>query len=497
MMGWLTLLVFSPLIGMLLLAMTPTNNTRILNIAAVSSTVLPLILSFLVYAQFQGGAELGVSSDWISFGQGQLQFLVDFELGVGGFSVILILLTTIISTLAAVAATYQIQHSQKAFFLWFLLLEMGMLGVFSAENLVLFFIFFEITLVPMFFLIGRWGYVERENAAYSFLIYNGLGSAVLLLVIVALFAKTGTTNIDALKEIMSSDFQNAGAISEEFRFGALLALLVAFGVKLPIVPLHTWMLKVHVHAPPAVVMIHAGILLKIGAYGLINFGIGMFGEQFEQIAPFIAVLGLINLLYGAFLAFVQTELKSVFAYSSVSHMGIVLLGLAAMNEAGIQGAMFQTISHGLIAALLFFLVGIIYARTRTTRLSQLGGLAHGMPITAGLLLAAAMASLGLPGMSGFVSEFMAFLGLFETMPILAAIGTLGIILTAVYLLRAVLSVTFGAARQTADMKMDIHYKELLPAVTLLALIILIGIYPGVMTATIKFSIETIMIGLGG
>ncbi len=224
---------------------------------------------------------------------------------------------------------------------------------------------------------------------------------------------------------------------------------------------------------------------------------GIFPEQFKEIAGVLAVLGVINLLYGAFLAFIQDEFKLVLAYSSISHMGIVLIGLGALNTAGIQGAIFQVVSHGLISALLFFLVGVIYERTGTTSISQLGGLAKGMPVACGFLLAGAMASLGLPGMSGFVSEFMAFLGLFKEMPVLAAVGCLGIILTAVYLLRAVLGITFGNSNRQFAGFTDIRSVELVPVLTLIGLIVLIGVYPGILSEALQKTIETIMLGLGG
>jgi NADH-quinone oxidoreductase subunit M len=373
-----------------------------------------------------------------------------------------------------------------------------MLGVFAAENLILFFIFFEITLIPMFFLIGKWGYFEKEKAAYSFLIYNGLGSAVLLIVIMVLFARTGTSNIDVLAQIVNNpDQQMMAPISDTMKFSLLFALLVAFGVKLPIFPLHTWMLRVHVQAPPSIVMLHSGILLKIGAFGLIRFGMGIFPEQFKTLGLLLAILGVINLLYGAFLAFVQKDFKMVLAYSSISHMGIVLIGLGAMNEAGIQGAIFQVVSHGLISALLFFLVSVFYERTDTTLLDNLGGIAKGMPVAAGFLLAGAMASLGLPGMSGFVSEFMAFLGLFEEMPWIAAVGTIGIIMTAVYLLRAVLGITFGKSHREFVGISDLRSVEWVPVLALMALIVLIGVYPSVLSGPLKSTVEAIMLGLGG
>ena len=229
-------------------------------------------------------------------------FSIKYELGLDGLSLVLLVLAALISTLAAIASI-QIKKEWKGYFILFLLLEIGMLGVFAAENLLLFFLFFELTLIPTFFLIGKWGYAEKEKAAYSLLIYNGLGSAILLLVIIVLFARTGTTNIEALQTMMTSDnHQFVSSISEPLKYGLLDSFLIAFGIKLPIFPLHIWMVRVHVQAPPSIVMIHSGLLLKIGAYGLIRFGIGIFPDQFRTIALLLAILGVINLLYGAFLS---------------------------------------------------------------------------------------------------------------------------------------------------------------------------------------------------
>ena len=440
------------------------------------------------------------SLNWISFKNaiqyGDL-FSIKYELGLDGLSLVLLVLAAIISTLAAIASI-QIKKEWKGYFILFLLLEIGMLGVFAAENLFLFFLFFELTLIPTFFLIGKWGYAEKEKAAYSLLIYNGLGSAILLLVIIVLFARTGTTNIEALQTMMTSDnHQFVSSISEPLKYGLLTALLIAFGIKLPIFPLHTWMVRVHVQAPPSIVMIHSGLLLKIGAYGLIRFGIGIFPDQFQEIALLLAVLGVINLLYGAFLALIQTDFKMVLAYASISHMGVVLIGLGAFNEAGIQGAIFQVVSHGLISALLFFLVGVFYERTKTTEIPSLGGMAKAMPITAGFLLAGAMASLGLPGMSGFISEFLAFLGLFREQPILGAIGALGMILTAVYTLVKVLGITYGNAKRDWTGARDLHSVEYVPAVVLTGLIVLIGVYPTILSEPLKSALDTIMLRIGG
>ncbi|WP_057760208.1 NADH-quinone oxidoreductase subunit M [Cytobacillus praedii] len=499
--AYLSILVFSPLLGIIALLFVPKAKESVIKTVGFLATLPALVLSLMAFFQYRSGSSLDQLDEmvnWIQFGDpnrlGEL-FSIKYELGVDGFSLIMLVLTAILSTLAAIASMY-IKKEWKGYFMLFLLLEVGMLGVFAAENLILFFIFFEITLIPTFFLIGKWGYFEKEKAAFSFLIYNGLGSAVLLIVIMVLFARTGTSNIEALTYILTSDTDHL-VMSAGGKMGLLIAMLIAFGVKLPIFPLHSWMVRVHVQASPSVVMLHAGILLKIGAYGIIRFGMGIFPEQFQELAVLIAVLGVVNLLYGAFLALVQTDFKMVLAYSSISHMGIVLIGLGALNEAGIQGAIFQVVSHGLIAALLFFLVGVFYERLQTSNIPNLGGLAKGMPITAGFLLAGAMASLGMPGMSGFVSEFMAFLGLFKEMPVLAAVGALGIILTAVYLLRAVLGITYGKAHREFAGITDLRGAEWVPAIVLIGIIVLIGVYPNVLTEPLTSALETIMLGIGG
>ncbi|MDQ0154290.1 NADH-quinone oxidoreductase subunit M [Robertmurraya andreesenii] len=499
---FLSILVFSPLVGILVLAFLPKTQESNIKFVGFLATLPALVLSLFAFFQHLGGGNIDqydVKVNWIHFGDFAEMglFKIDYELGLNGFSLILIVLTAVLSTLAAIASIH-IKKEWKGYFMLFLLLEIGMLGVFVAQNLILFFIFFEITMIPMFFLIGKWGYFEKEKAAYSYLIYNGLGSAILLIVIMVLFARTGTSNIEALAKIMAmEDPATVSPFSDSLKMGLMIALLIAFGVKLPIFPLHTWMLRVHVQAPPSIVMLHSGVLLKIGAFGLIRFGMGIFPEQFESLAVLIVILGVVNLLYGAFLAFLQEDFKMVLAYSSISHMGIVLMGVGALNEAGIQGAIFQVVSHGLISALLFFLVGVFYERFHTSTIMNLGGMAKGMPLTAGFLLAGAMASLGLPGMSGFVSEFMAFLGLFEEMPILAAIGCIGIIMTAVYLLRATLGITYGKAHREFAGVTDLKAAEFVPVLVLTALIVLIGVYPSVLSEPLQATLETIMLGLGG
>lgn len=531
----LSLLTFSPLIGILILLFIPKENGKWIKIVAISATFIPLLLSGWLYVDFNHNAEgmqYTEEVDWIqvplSQDTEQLQSLSDYyysfkyNMGLDGLSLPLVFLTALISAMAALASVH-IKKRWKTFYILFLLLEIGIFGVFLAKDLFLFFLFFEITLVPMFFLVGIWGYKDREKSANKFLIYNGIGSAIMLIAFLILVNTAGVglnelpneqvelyytadasviadnlNNPQAFANLDNTIFPgNPFYISDTMKWVIFIMLLIAFGIKLPIFPFHTWMLKVHTEAPPSIVMIHSGILLKMGAYGLIRYGVLLFPEQAKEWALILAVLGLINILYGAVLAIVQKDLKLVLAYSSISHMGIVLLGIAALSYIGIQGAIFQLVSHGLISALMFLIVGIIYERTKTTMLDQLGGLAKPAPFISGIFLISGMASLGLPALSGFVSELLVFLGLFDTMPIVTAIGTLGIILTAVYVLRAVLKITFGPTNEEHNSIKDARLIEAVPMITLVAFILLIGIYPAVLSEPLQQVIQTIVTKMGG
>lgn len=489
----LTIFIFSPLLGILALSMI--SDEKRARVIGIITTLIPLVCSFIVYGAYISGTGFDTFAqkvDWIQFGkfdgQGDL-FKIYFELGVDGLSFVLMMLTAVLAVLAAITAI-KIKKNVKSFYILFLLLETGMLGVFAAQNLLLFFFFFELTLPAMFFLVGKWGKFASEKAAYSYLLYNGIGSAIMLLVFVIIFVITGTTNFHEAALALQAGQGPLGPISESLKMGLFIALFIALGIKLPIFPLHRWMVNVHVQAPPAVVMLHAGVLLKIGAYGMIRFGLGLFPAEFNYLAPLIAILGVINLLYGALIALVQKDLRSILAYSSISHMGIVLIGLGSMNVAGVKGALFQVVSHGLIAALLFFLVGILENRYNTSDITHLGGLAKQVPLFSGFLLAAGMASLGLPGMAGFVGEFLAFLGLFQAMPIVAAIGTLGIILTAVYMLRAVLTITFGQYELTTAGQ-DVKGYEFLPILVLMFFIIAIGVAPQILGGPLDSALQMV------
>jgi len=411
---------------------------------------------------------------------------------------LMLLLTAILSTVAALASL-KINKEWKGYFAAFLLLETGMLGVFAAGNMILFFLFFELTLVSAFLLVGKWGYEQKEKAAYHFLIFSGIGSGLLLIVMMTLQARLGTTDIQFLIENLPFK-ANGMDLDYDVQRWLLFGLLAAFLIKLPSFPFHSWMIKMHTQAPIPVVMLHAGVLLKVGGYGMIRFGVQLFPEQFQEIALWLAVLGVVNLLYGAFLAYIQTDMKKMIAYSSISHMGLVLMGLGALNEIGIQGAIFQLVSHGLITALLFFLIGIIVERTQTADITEIGGLSKLMPVGSGLLLISAMAMLGLPGLSGFISELMVFVGLFYSHRTLAIIGVIVLILAAAYALNITLKIIWGKIELPAKVEAaaitDLSIIEKITAFGLLLFIVVLGVAPNIVGNELQDFITSLVNGLG-
>lgn len=492
----LSFILFAPLLGVILLILVPSMKASWHRSIGLLAMLPSLGLSIYLYLQFQIdklGFQWVEKIDWFTIGDVKFSY----HLGVDGLSVLMVLLTTGVAFLAGIASLY-IRSRTREYYSLLLLLEVGMLGVFLSNNLLLFFLFFEVTLVTMFFLIGIWGYLEKKKAAYMFLLYNGLGSAFLLFAIVGLAWVVQTLEFPEMKDHMGQLLQQTlNPMGEKVIWAIFLSLLVAFAIKLPIFPFHTWMLKVHVEAPPPVVMIHAGVLLKMGAYGIIRFGIDLFPTYMEKVAPWLMILGVIGILYGAILAFVQKELKAVLAYSSVSHMGILVLGLSALSEVGVQGAVYQAVSHGIISALLFFLVACLYERTRTTELEELGGLAKQTPVLSGILMVGAMGLLGLPGLSGFISEFIAFLSIYQVNATVAIVGALGLILAAAYTLRAVLKITYGPSVPRFDRIQDITVKEWLPLLSLVALTIWMGVDPDWVGDPLQQTLQSLAERIGG
>ena len=510
--GLLTLITFSPLLGVLLLLFVPGNKAGTVKLIGALVSLIPLVLAFIMFAGFDpsyDGVQYSEEVNWIQipFGEKILEF--KYSLGVDGLSMPLLVLATIVASMSALAAVNMIKKRWKEYFLLFFLMQIGLYGVFATQNLFLFFVFFEITLITMFFLVGVWGLEKREEAAFTFLLYNGLGSAIMLIAFIALLLNAGyyigptgteiyTTDIPTIINNMSSGVAaDLNPYSDFFLYGTFFALLIAFGIKLPMFPFHSWILKVHYQAPPPMSMILSGVLLKIGAYGLFRMEYSFFPGITETLATMFIVLGLINLIYGAIIAFVQADFKLVVVYSSISHMGIILLGLGAMNSFGFQGAIFQIVSHGFLSALFFFIVGVIYNRVHTAKLEELGGMAKVMPFTSGILLTGALASLGLPGMSGFVSEFLTFLGVFKEYPVLAAIGTLGIVFTTAYLLRATLKVTYGPTVEKFNGIVDARSIEVIPMMVLLGFVILIGVYPSILSEPLQVTLQSLLTRIGG
>ncbi|MGG3739272.1 complex I subunit 4 family protein [Aeribacillus pallidus] len=489
-------ILFSPLIGLFLLLFVPKDKKRHIRIIGVSTAFFPLFGVLPIWwGQGTAWSQWDVSIPWLNLGKwtlfGEGVYRIGFDFGLDGISFLMVALTALLSAVAAIASLV-IRSEVKGFFLLFLLLETSMLGVFLADNALLFFLFFEFTLVGTFFLIGKWGGFDKEKAAYRFLIYNGLGSAFLLLVVVALFAGTGTVRFDELQFFLGDETY----VSDKMKGWLLVAIFLAFGLKLPIVGLHRWVLSVHVEAPPSVVILHAGVLLKIGAYGLYRFGVELFPTSFSSLQLVLVVWGVVNFLLGAFAALVQTELRRMLAYASISHMGLVLMGIGAFNEAGLQGAMYQVVSHSLLAAIFFFIIGVLEEREKGTSFRQLSGLMKTTPKLATCFFIAGLASLGLPGLSGFISELMTFIGVFDPYPMVGVLGIGGILLTVVYMIRAIVHMLFVHNESTDQSRYrDMNRLELLSLGSVTVAVIILGVYPAVVLQWINDPIQQLLASL--
>jgi NADH-quinone oxidoreductase subunit M len=528
-MGLLTILIFLPLLfGSAILLMPKTWNSYFKYIATGVSLV-QLVIATWMYFQFKTSeAFAGVNQlaqyqwvekiDWIRLnvgGFGTLQ--IDYLLGVDGFSICLVWLSALVMLIAALAS-WEIKTNLKGYFALFLLLNTAVIGVFCSLDLFLFYIFYELMLLPLYFLIGMWGGIRREYAAIKFFLYTLFGSIFMLLVIAGLYLSvtdpsTGNHTFNLVHAMNPANYTSGSIFSaaanvQFFGFSArsvgFIVVFIAFAIKVPVFPFHTWLPDAHVEAPTPISIILAGILLKVGAYGIIRLAYGIFPDVAISLAWWMGLLGVISIIYGAMNALAQTDFKRLIAYSSVSHMGFVLLGIASLTSEGLNGAMIQLISHGFLSVMLFFIVGIIYNRVHDREISNFRGLATLMPQFTGFVMIAFFASLGLPGFSAFIGESFSLIGAFSSQSLngllprwMAMIAAIGILLGAGYFLWTLQRVFFGnlflQKEDWKDKLVDLNFREKLTLFPLVALTLLLGILPSLVFDVTSSSVNQFLL----
>ena len=479
----LTTLVFLPAAAAVLILLLPQKYAEISKWVALAAASAALVLSIVLFFSFEHGAgyQFVERYSWINVSG----FDINFALGVDGLSMPLVVLTTFL-TVAAVLVSFRIDFRQRAYYASLLVLASSVLGVFTALDFLLFFLFWELELFPMFLLITIWGSGRRDYSATKFVLYTLAGSAFMLVGILVLAFSAGTFDL----EILGSSEFGSTIIPLSFVFAFLF---IGFAVKLPIVPLHTWLPDAHSDAPTAVSVMLAGVLLKMGGYGIIRTCITMLPDQAKDFDVAFAAIGAASVLYGAFVTFRQTDIKRLIAYSSVSHMGLVLLGISGLGVTGLVGATYQMLAHGLITGMLFVVIGLMYDRTHTREISRLGGLARQMPLLATGLVFAGFASVGLPSLAGFVAEITIFLGAFQAFEWAVLMAIFGAVLSAGYILWTLQRVVFGPPRDEWDSLTDQnHWWEHVPILGLAALIVLLGVYPAIITDMLNPTLEFVV-----
>ncbi|MEI2700605.1 MAG: NADH-quinone oxidoreductase subunit M [Microthrixaceae bacterium] len=479
-------LILTPLLGALAIMLTPARRAEMFRPIALLSSIATAAMSIFLLVQFdshEAGYQFVIDETWIS------RLGISFHLGVDGISLFLIVLTGVIFPIAMLGA--KIDKNQKAYYGWLLVLMAGSMGVFAALDLVLFFAFFEIVLVPMYFLIGLWGHGDRIYAATKFFLYTMFGSAFMLVGIVSLAvlnqrATGGPLTFD-LVEIAANQ-----AISVEAGRWLFCAFAIAFAVKVPLFPLHTWLPDAHTEAPTAGSVILAAVMLKLGTYGFVRFGLDLFPEASVWAAPVMMTLGVIGIVYGAICAAMQKDLKRLVAYSSIAHLGFIVLGVFSITVQGIEGGVLIMVNHGITTGALFLLVGWIYERRHTRSIAELSGLQKVAPIFAAVFTVVMLASVGLPGLNGFPGEFLALLGAFAGARWWGVVAVTGVILAALYLLWAYQRVFHGPVTEGNERFREMRLTEALVIAPLLFLIVFLGVYPAPMLERIEPSVERLV-----
>jgi NADH-quinone oxidoreductase subunit M len=483
----LSVLVFLPTAGAVLLLLFPKSAPGPAKVFGLAVATLNAILSLPLWTRFdiaQRGFQFREAHSWIpSLG-------ITYSLGIDGISLVLVLLTTILTPVSLLFSLTHVEKEAKGFSISFLVLETGMIGTLVALDLALFYVMWEVMLVPMYFIIGIWGGARRIYAAMKFFLFTMAGSLLMFLAILYLAirnaAATGTWSF-ALEDLSRLSFTGP---TQTLLF---LAFALAFAVKVPVFPLHTWLPDAHTEAPTAGSIILAGVLLKLGVYGYLRFALPLFPESAVRFAPWLGVLGAIGVIYGAFVAYAQKDMKRLVAYSSVSHLGLVVVGIGAFTTISLQGSILQMVNHGLSTGALFLLVGVLYERRHTREIAAYGGIAGIVPVTTGLFLVATLSSIGLPGLNGFVGEFLILLGTWASAhrPWAIAAAT-GVILSAIYMLTLVQRVFWNPVTHEENRRMpEIRPSELIAAAVLVVLMVWIGVRPNDVLDRLRTSVETL------
>jgi NADH-quinone oxidoreductase subunit M len=469
----LSVITFLPVIGIFLLIVISKDKPVLMKGVTLVTALVNFIISLSLYRGFDGSThefQFTVNKPWIE------EYGINYHLGIDGISLFLILLTTFLTVISVIACWKDIQEKVKGFMICLLLLETGIIGVFASLDLFLFYVFWEITLIPMYFLIGVWGSPARKiYAAVKFFLFTMFGSLLMLVAILVIcfynHSVTGTYTFDIERLYQLS-------IPYGTQVWLFLAFALAFAIKVPMFPFHTWLPDAHTEAPTVGSLMLAAVLLKMGTYGFLRFNLPLFPEATLAFVPLVSVLAIIGIIYGAMVCIVQKDIKRLIAFSSVSHLGFVMLGIFALNIQGLEGGILQMLNHGLSTGALFLIVGMLYERRHTRMIEDFGGLSRVMPIYAVFFMIVTLSSIGLPGLNGFVGEFLILLGTFKSNTIYAVFAALGVILAAVYMLRMFQRVMFGEVTREENKKLkDLSLREIVVLLPLIFFIILIGVYP--------------------